>query len=118
VTSLRPGPDPGLCTVEVCLETDNPGFALRRDMALSVELPVELGPALTVPRGALIGSEARPVVYLLEGDGTVVPRHVVTGFRRGDRVEIVSGLVGGEKVVTSGSLPLDPDGRMRAAEAR
>jgi Cu(I)/Ag(I) efflux system membrane fusion protein len=118
VSSVRPGPDPDPRTVEVCLETDNPGFALRPDMAVSVELPVELGPALTVPREALIGSEARPVVYLLEGDGTVVPRHVVTGFRRGDRVEIVSGLVGGEKVVTSGNFPLDSDSRMGAAEAR
>jgi RND family efflux transporter MFP subunit len=117
VSPVLPQFDPATRTLKVRLEADNPGFVLRPDMFVDVEMPVELGPALTVPKEAVIDSGTRRVVYVAKGDGVFEPRRVETGFRQGDRVEIVSGLNEGEKVVTSGNFLLDSESRMRAAGA-
>ncbi len=117
VSPVLPQFDPATRTLKVRLEADNPGFVLRPDMFVDVEMPVELGPALTVPKEAVIDSGTRRVVYVDKGEGVFEPRKVETGFREGDRVEIVSGLAEGEKVVTSGNFLLDSESRMRAAGA-
>jgi multidrug efflux pump subunit AcrA (membrane-fusion protein)/YHS domain-containing protein len=114
VSPVLPQFDPGTRTLKVRLEADNPGFLLRPDMFVDVEMPVELGPALTVPKEAVIDSGTRRVVYVAKGDGVFEPRRVETGFREGDRVEIVSGLDEGDRVVTSGNFLLDSESRMRA----
>ncbi len=115
VSPVLPWFDPTTRTLKVRLEMDNPGFVLRPDMFVDVEMPVELGPALTVPKEAVIDSGTRRVVYVATGDGVFEPRRVETGWREGDRVEIVSGLEEGEVVVTSGNFLLDSESRMRAA---
>jgi membrane fusion protein, copper/silver efflux system len=117
VSPVLPQFDPATRTLKVRLEADNPGFVLRPDMFVDVEMPVELGPALTVPKEAVLDSGTRRVVYVAEGDGFFAPRRVETGWRQGDRVEIVSGLREGERVVTSGNFLLDSESRMRAAGA-
>jgi RND family efflux transporter MFP subunit len=117
VSPVLPQFDAATRTLKVRLEADNPGFVLRPDMFVDVEMTVELGPALTVPKEAVIDSGTRRVVYVAAGDGVFEPRRIQTGFREGDRVEIVSGLAEGEKVVTSGNFLLDSESRMRAAGA-
>jgi Cu(I)/Ag(I) efflux system membrane fusion protein len=117
VSPVLPQFDPATRTLKVRLEADNPGFVLRPEMFVDVEMPVELGPAITVPKEAVIDSGTRRVVYVDKGQGVFEPRKVETGFREGDRVEIVSGLTEGEKVVTSGNFLLDSESRMRAAGA-
>ena len=117
MSPVLPQFDPATRTLKVRLEADNPGFVLRPDMFVDVEMPVERGPALTVPKEAVLDSGTRRVVYVAKGDGVFEPRKVETGFREGDRVEIVSGLTEGEKVVTSGNFLLDSESRMRTAGA-
>jgi membrane fusion protein, copper/silver efflux system len=117
VSPVLPQFDPSTRTLKVRLEADNPGFVLRPDMFVDVEMPVELGPAITVPKEAVLDSGTRRVVYVDKGDGVFEPRKVETGWRQGDRVEIVSGLAEGERVVTSGNFLLDSESRMRAAGA-
>ncbi|HSD65759.1 MAG TPA: efflux RND transporter periplasmic adaptor subunit, partial [Vicinamibacteria bacterium] len=115
VSPVLPQFDPATRTLKVRLEADNPDYVLRPDMFVDVEMPVELGPAITVPKEAVLDSGTRRVVYVDKGEGVFEPRKVETGFRQGDRVEIVSGLAEGEKVVTSGNFLLDSESRMRAA---
>jgi RND family efflux transporter MFP subunit len=115
VSPVLPQFDPATRTLKVRLEADNPGFVLRPDMFVDVEMPVEMGPALTVPKEAVLDSGTRRVVYVARAEGVFEPRRVETGWRQGDRVEIVSGLAEGEKVVTSGNFLLDSESRMRAA---
>jgi multidrug efflux pump subunit AcrA (membrane-fusion protein)/YHS domain-containing protein len=117
VSHVLPQFDRATRTLKVRLEAENPGFALRPDMFVDVEMPVELGPAITVPKEAVLDSGTRRVVYVDKGEGVFEPRKVETGFRQGDRVEIVSGLAEGERVVTSGNFLLDSESRMRAAGA-
>ena len=104
-------------TLKVRLEARNPGFKLRPGMFVDVTQPVELGPALTVPRSAVLDSGSRQMVFIDKGEGNLEARKVTTGWRYGDRVEILSGLKNGDEVVTSGNFLLDSESRMRSAGA-
>jgi RND family efflux transporter MFP subunit len=102
-------------TLKVRLEVRNPGFKLRPGMFVDVSVPVELGPALTVPRSAVLDSGSRKMVFIDRGEGNLEARKVTTGWSYADRVEILKGLKEGDEVVTSGNFLLDSESRMRAA---
>jgi len=104
-------------TLKVRLEVRNPGFKLRPGMFVDVVQPVELGPALTVPRSAVLDSGSRQMVFIDQGEGNLEARKVSTGWRYGERVEILNGLKEGDEVVTSGNFLLDSESRMRSAGA-
>jgi YHS domain-containing protein len=104
-------------TLKVRLEADNPGFVLRPDMFVDVELPMMLPPAIVVPADAVVDSGAKKTVYMAKDDGIFEPRRVETGWRAGDQVEIVKGLMPGERIVVSGTFLIDSESRMKAAAA-
>ena len=86
-------------------------------MLVDVELPVEIGPAIYVPKEAVLDSGTRRLIFVEQSEGVFVPRTVRTGRRLGEKVEILGGLMEGETVVTSGNFLLDSESRMRAAGA-
>ncbi len=51
----------------------------------------------------IIDDGVRTVVYVQTGGETFQRRPVETGIRDGDRIEILSGLAAGERVVTVGA---------------
>ena len=95
------------------LEADNPDAALRPDMLVDVQLPIALPPAISVPADALLEGGLAARVFVQRPDDAFEPREVQTGWRFGDRVEIVRGLSAGERVVTAGAFLLDSESRMR-----
>ena len=99
------------------LETANPGFALRPEMFVDVEFTVAYPPTLTVPMDAVLDSGLRQTVYVETQAGVFEPRRVETGRSFGDNVEIVKGLMPGEKIVLSGNFLIDSESRMKAAVA-
>jgi len=105
-------------TLKVRLEAGNPGFVLRPDMFVDIEVPVRTLPALTVPVDAVLDSGLQERVFVEREEGVFEPRAVVTGWRSGGRVEIVRGLAAGERVVTSGTFLVDSESRLRATAAR
>lgn len=102
-------------TLKVRLEMDNPGYALKPGMFVDVDFPVSLPPAVTVPVEAVLDSGLRKVVFVDRGNGYFEPRRVETGWQVGDRLEIVHGLMAGERIVVSGNFLLDSESRMKAA---
>ena len=116
-SEVLPQFDPATRTLKVRLVADNPGFALRPDMFVDVEFPVERPAAVTIPVDALIDSGLRRTVFVERGPGQLEPRAVETGWRSGDRVEVVSGLEPGERIVTSGTFLVDSESRLKAAAA-
>ena len=100
-------------SVSVRLEADNPGYLLRPDMFVDVELSVALPPAIAVPAEAILDAGTTKTVFVETSGGVFEPRTVHTGWRFGDHVEIVRGLEVGERVVVSGAFLLDSDSRMR-----
>jgi len=103
-------------TLQVRLEVENPGLALRPDMFVEVELETHFPEALTVPADALLDSGLTKRVYVDRGNGAFEPRQVETGRRSGDRLEIVSGLAPGERVVVSGTFLLDSESRLKSPQ--
>ncbi len=117
VAQVPPRFDPASRTLQVRLEADNPGLLLRPDMFVDVELPITLPPAIAVPADALVDSGVKKTVFVDKGNGVFEPRKVETGWRAGDQVEIVKGLMAGERIVVSGTFLLDSESRMKAAAA-
>jgi Cu(I)/Ag(I) efflux system membrane fusion protein len=115
VSEVLPIFDPDTLTFKVRLETDNPGYLLRPDMFVDVEFPVSLPPAVTVPSDAVLHSGVRKTVFVDRGNGIFEPRQVKTGWRMGNRIEIVHGLQPGEKIVISGNFFIDSESRIQAA---
>ena len=115
VTDVLPEFDAATRTLKVRLEARNPGVVLRPGMFVDVSVPVELGPALTVPRSAVLDSGSRKMVFIDRGEGNLEARKVTTGWSYADRVEILKGLKEGDEVVTSCNFLLDSESRMRSA---
>ena len=86
-------------------------------MFVDLEVPVTRPAAMVVPADAVVDSGIKKTVYVAKGDGVFEPRKVETGWRAGDQVEIVKGLMVGEKIVVSGTFLIDSESRMKAAAA-
>ncbi|MBI5582938.1 MAG: efflux RND transporter periplasmic adaptor subunit [Deltaproteobacteria bacterium] len=117
VSDILPQVDPTTRTLKVRLETDNPGFALRPDMFVDVEFQIDLPPAVSVPVDALIDSGLKKTVFVDLGGGVFEPREVETGWRFGNRTEIVRGLKPGERIAMSGTFLIDSESRLELAAA-
>lgn len=115
VSAVPPQFDPESRSLKVRLEIANPGYALRPDMFVDVELPVELPPAIVVPADAVLDSGLRKTVFVDRGEGFFEPRRVETGWRFGGDVQITSGVVEGDRIVVSGNFFVDSESRMKGA---
>jgi membrane fusion protein, copper/silver efflux system len=69
---------------------------------------------LWVPSTALIDTGERKVVFVEQSVGRYEPRAVEVGIRADDRVQIVAGLEGDEKVVVSAAFLLDSETQIGA----
>ena len=117
VSRVPPHFDPVSRTMKVRLEVENPGARLRPDMYVDVELRVDRPEALTVPADAIVDSGLRSTVFVEASQGVFEPRHVETGWRAGNRVEVLSGLEPGDRIVTSGAFLVDSESQLRTAAA-
>jgi Cu(I)/Ag(I) efflux system membrane fusion protein len=115
VTNVLPQVDPETRALKLRLEANNPGFALRPDMFVDVELPVSGSAGLTVPQDAVIDSGQEQRVFVERSTGVFEPRRVQIGWRSGDRVEIVHGLAEGERVVVEGTFLVDSESRLKSS---
>jgi RND family efflux transporter MFP subunit len=115
VSNILPQVDPATRTLKVRLAFDNPGLALKPDMYGEVQFQTGSARRLVVPQSAVLNSGDRQVVFLDRGNGTFEPRNVKTGVQSGDRIEILSGLQPGERVVTSGNFLIDSESQLRTA---
>ncbi len=117
ISNVLPQFDPATRTLKVRLEADNPGYALRPDMFVDVELSIHVPPTVAVPADAVVDTGLKKTVFVDRGDGYFEPREVETGLRMNNRVEITKGLKAGERIVVSGTFLVDSESRMRAAAA-
>jgi Cu(I)/Ag(I) efflux system membrane fusion protein len=115
LSDVPPVFDPASRTLKVRLAVDNPGSVLRPDMFVDVELSVKAPDALVIPVDAIQDSGSKKTVFVDRGEGFFEPRTVETGSRVGDEVQIVAGLMPGERIVVSGNCLIDSESRMKAA---
>lgn len=106
VSYIDPRVSAGTRTARVRVEVANPGMRLRLGMYVDLEVgsgePVQ---AVLVPRGAVQTLGDRQVVYLAaDQPGRFTEREVRLGTVVGDRVEVLSGIAAGDRIVTEGSF--------------
>lgn len=120
VTFIYPTVDEKTRTVQVRMEFHNPGYFLKPGMFATVHLTAELtADAVLVPDTAVLRSGEQNTVFVALQGGRFEPRTVVLGPRGEDRqYQVLSGLSGGERVVTSGQFMLDSESQLREAISR
>jgi membrane fusion protein, copper/silver efflux system len=109
--------DAGSQASNVRVEVDNPGGVLRPGMFVDIDVTTTGTPAVEVPADAIIDSGLARTVFVERSAGVFEPREVVTGRRAGGRVEIVKGLLHGERVVVAGTFVVDAERRVRGGAA-
>jgi len=115
VNNILPQMDAATRTLKVRLEFPNPDFALKPDMYGEVEFQTGGGRRLMVPQTAVLDAGERQTVFVDRGKGYFEPREVKTGARGDGRVEILSGLHPGERIVISGNFLIDSESQLKTA---
>lgn len=117
VSDVPPLFDPASRTLKLRLEVENPSYDLRPDMFVDVEFVAAMPEAVSVPVDAVIDSGLHRIVYMDLGDGYFEPRQVETGWRKGQRIEVVHGLSPGDRIVVTGNFLIDSESRMKLARS-
>jgi RND family efflux transporter MFP subunit len=105
-------------TAKVRLRFPNPGLKLKPEMFVQVKIESPVThQAVVVPTSAVIDTGLKQHVFIALGQGRFEPREVKLGvYGDGNNVrEVISGLSGGEEVVTSAQFLLDSESRFREA---
>lgn len=117
VTYVYPYLDEKSREATVRMEFHNPGYELKPGMYTTVLLSGEVAERATlVPDIAVIRTGLRNVAFVTEGPGRYRLRELRLGVRADDDyLQVLSGVVPGETVVTSGQFLLDSESRLREA---
>jgi Cu(I)/Ag(I) efflux system membrane fusion protein len=104
-------------TTRVRLVVSNRDGLLRPGQFGEVEFELPSSPGLFVPRDAVIHTGEHEYVYVATSVERFEPRVVRIGLSREGRVQVLSGVSEGERVVTRGSFMLDSESRLQASFA-
>jgi RND family efflux transporter MFP subunit len=96
----------GRATVYVSLPTDG---SARPGMFASGAIEVGHKQAVTLPQSAIVSRDGRSYIFVVGAHGRVGSRAVVTGRRRGDRIEVLDPIAGNARIVASGGAFLSED---------
>jgi len=100
--------DPVTRGVSVRATIDNSSLQLRPGMLMTVSLALNEKLALVVPERSIIASQGRQHVFVVDSENKVARTEVELGRRRDGFVEIISGLVQGQEVVSEGTISVRP----------
>ncbi len=119
VAYIYPDLDQKTRTVQVRLEFENPAFELKPGMYANVQIQTRPKQNVTViPNEAIIRTGERDIVFVAKGEGSFEPREVNLGMEGGERnneVEVLSGLIPGDRIVTSAQFLFDSESRLQEA---
>ncbi|MCC7382242.1 MAG: efflux RND transporter periplasmic adaptor subunit, partial [Deltaproteobacteria bacterium] len=104
-------------TTRVRLVVPNREGRLRPGQFGEVEFEIPASAGLFVPRDAVIRTGEHEYVYVATSAERFEPRVVRTGLSREGRVQVLSGVAEGDRVVTRGSFMLDSESRLQASLA-
>ncbi len=118
INAIYPQVDMQTRTARVRIDMANPDGRLLANMYAEVELNVGNGAMVVqVPESAVIDTGDRQVVIRDLGDGRFAPQDVVLGQRGAGMVEVRSGIVAGDRIVTTATFLIDAESNLNAALA-
>ncbi len=116
VSHVFPILTPETRTARIRLSLRTPGLRLKPGMyaTLLLDEPARR-PVLTVPRGAVLATGERQLVFVRRSNGQLEPRQVQIGATSDTRIEILRGLVAGDTVVASATFLVDAESNLGTA---
>lgn len=105
-------------TLTVRIELANPGLRLKPGMFAQVHLQGPSHLALLVPSEAVIRTGKRAIVMAADDEGRFSPVEVRLGRDDGHRIEILSELDDGTRVVASGQFLIDSEASLAGLKAK
>ena len=107
VSYIDPQVSPESRTTKVRVEVSNPHYDLRLGMLAEAQIQASTSTSVVfIPRIAVQNVADRSFVYVAKpgAPGQFMEREVLVGQPSGERIQVVSGVVAGDKVVTEGSF--------------
>ncbi len=119
VTVVGPAVDPNSTTLQVWVEAANPGGRLRPGTSVRVSIvAATLKDAIVVPAEALLPSaQGADSMVVIGPDSVAHETNVKVGVQDGGKIQILSGLSPGDRVVTVGGLGLQDGTKVRITNA-
>ena len=106
-------------STQVRIIFDNPEQLLRPDMFAEVTIHSDISKdAIVIPSRSVIRSGERSQVFVVTEPGKFEPRVVTLGIESDGKVAVISGLSGGEEVVTSAQFMVDSESSLREATVK
>jgi cobalt-zinc-cadmium efflux system membrane fusion protein len=97
--------DPTTRTIKLRAWVNNADRKLKPEMFARLHLRVgENTPLLTIPREAVLESDGKQYVYIVEGDNHYVKREITVAPISPDYVRVVEGLSSGQRIVVKGAV--------------
>ncbi len=103
-------------TARVRVVLANPGMRFKPGMYATLHIAsAPSAEAVTVPRGAVLATGGRSLVFVRSKSGSLEPRPVTLGASTEDRTQILTGLNVGEVVVASATFLVDAESNLGSA---
>lgn len=107
IKAIEPVLNPETRSAKARIELKNNKGKLKLEMFVNLEIKINLGRHLAIPKRALIDTGTRKIVYIDLKDGRYKMAEVKTGFESDEYVQVLDGLKSGDMVVTDGNFMLD-----------
>lgn len=116
---ISPALDPGSTTIEVWVEVTKPPSQLKPGMTVQVSVSTRTVPnAVVVPASAVFkNAEGAEYVVVAGSDGVAHTKTVQTGIHGADQIQITSGIISGDPVITSGGYALPDKTKIKVESA-
>ena len=116
IAYVYPTLNPETRTARVRVELPNDRLRLKPGMYATLRVRgTARANVLSVPRGAVLVTGERALVFVRRGDGMLEPRQVAVGVATDDRIEIREGLASGDTVVASATFLVDAESNLGSA---
>jgi len=116
VTSIDSRIDPVTRSVIVRAEVPNPARRLKPGMLMTLAVSANEREALVIPEIAVQAIRDRNFVFRVGDDGKAQQVFVTLGARRAGEVEVLDGLMPGDRVVTEGLVRVRPGVALRVRD--
>jgi membrane fusion protein (multidrug efflux system) len=118
VTAISSRVDPDTRTLMIRAQIPNPNRSLKPGMLLTVNLVKDRSQSLVIPEEAVILEKNKKFVLVVTDENEVEKKEIVTGRRSPGKVEVISGLRTGQRVVIEGITRVRPGISVTVVETR